>query len=749
MTKDIQIVETMTGNGKKKRKVVYKEMKYTIPKLRTDRKTGRKYIFLKRKKIYVEDDISERQLIKFIISQLAPSKRARKKKEKRSPVFPKGSSVVNVSSIPNALNDRKVADIKDEVSNLKLLMQNGKKSSLPALSQTSVPIPQIESSTSIPKMEYPVSKDELRAKFKSLHINKPEIAKICSETFGNGRTKSAWMGLSIDEMISKLAAINYEPREEVKIEDVEEEKEDEEEDDEKPNKKSRKVKKEVDIVFEDPEDRESIGITNQKYISDIGSMNEKELQDTLKKMGKGFDGLDLGQMQKKILRTKFKTNLVPVNAGFDYDIGNDAFLEQDGDGKNVKDDGLNTLQINKIMKVYPEFLGTIPSDGIDSLLPLVKPNTRICFIMNSDPHNEPGSHWVAVLIDARKDGDHSIEFYNSLGIYDRKRLTSGFLRDIVPLLEKLNPEEKPLKLKENLIADQNNTSSNCGYFAIKFLLDRIKRNETFAEATRFDSRGEEMIQKFKDEFYPFKTITQNGKGLLSAIKRGYQYVKGKIVKVVNDKIEDMKSNFNDVLQNGLRTNLPPSARRLLESNGNEVITDIMVCRLPIKSIISKVLDWFSNNQFSQNLRDLGYDNAFHLFMKIRTNRGSYICEKNQVVKLQSEGWESGDGGKAETEKMSVSVKPGITLNLLFENAFKKYGEEKITRYDSRNNNCQAFVNDLLTASNMMTDSIKKFVMQDAEAIYKGLGLLGVANKVVTDVAAVGDQVLNGRGKKRH
>ena len=734
MTKDIQIVEIMTGNGKKKRKVVYKDMKYTIPKLRTDRNTGRKYIFLKRKKIYVEDDVSERELIKFIISQLAPSKRARKKKEKREPVFPKGPSVVNVSSIPNALNDRKVADIKDEVSNLKLLMQNdGRK--LSSDLQTSIPIPQIESSKNI-------SKEELKAKFKSLHINKPDIAKICSEIFANGRTKSAWMGLSMDEMISKLAAINYEPREEVKIEDVEDEKGDVKEEEEKSEKKFRKIKRQPEIIFEDPEDQEEYLKDNNARINQVLNMTKRELQQTIKDMGGRFGLLTEDEMRKKILREEFGKELIPVGDDGFYNIG-------DGKGKIPSDDGLNTLQIDKIMKGYPEFLGTIPSDGIDSLIPLVKSNTRICFIMNSDPHNESGSHWVAVLIDARPNGSHSIEFYNSLGIYDRRRLTSGFLRDIVPLLEKLNPEEKPLKLKENLIADQNNTSSNCGYFAIKFLLDRIKRNKTFAEATGFDSRGEEMIEKFKDEFYPFRTITQNGRGLLSAIKRGYQYVKGKIVKVVNDKIEDMKSNFNDVLQNGLRTNLPPSARRLLESNGNEVITDIMVCRLPIKSIISKVLDWFSNNQFSQNLRDLGYDNAFHLFMKIRTNRGSYICEKNQVVKLQSEGWESGDGGKAETEKMSVSVKPGITLNLLFENAFKKYGEEKITRYDSRNNNCQAFVNDLLTASNMMTDSIKKFVMQDAEAIYKGLGLLGVANKVVTDVAAVGDQVLNGRGKKKH
>ena len=728
MTKDIQIVEIMTGNGKKKRKVVYKDMKYTIPKLRTDRNTGRKYIFLKRKKIYVEDDVSERELIKFIISQLAPSKRARKKKEKREPVFPKGPSVVNVSSIPNALNDRKVADIKDEVSNLKLLMQNDR-NKLSMLSQTSVPIPQIESSKNI-------SKEELKAKFKSLHINKPEIAKICSEIFANGRTKSAWMGLSMDEMISKLAAINYEPREEVKIEDVgEEDEKDEEEDkkkEEKPEKKFRKIKRQPEIIFEDPEDQEEYLKDNNARINQVLNMTKRELQQSIKDMGGRFGLLTEDEMRKKILRDEFGKELIPVGDDGFYNIGN-------GKGKIPSDDGLNTLQIDKIMKDYPEFLGTIPSDGIDSLIPLVKPNTRICFIMNSDSHNESGSHWIAVLIDARKDGSHSIEFYNSLGIYDRRRLTSGFLKDIVPLLEKINPEEKPLKLKENLIADQNNTSSNCGYFAIKFLLDRIKRNKTFREATGYDSRGEEMIQKFKDEFYPFRSITQNGRGLLSAIKKGYHYVKGKIIKVVKDR-------FNDVVENGLRKNLPPPARRLLESHGNEIITEISVCRLPIKSIISKVLDWFSNGQFSQNLRDLGYDNAFHLFMKIKTDRGSYICEKNHVVKLESENWNSGDSSKAETEKMSVAVKPGITLNSLFENAFKKFGEEKITRYDSRSNNCQAFVSDLLTASGMMTDSIRKFVLQDAESIYKGMGILGVINKGITDLAATGDHILNGRGK---
>jgi hypothetical protein len=132
-------------------------------------------------------------------------------------------------------------------------------------------------------------------------------------------------------------------------------------------------------------------------------------------------------------------------------------------------------------------------------------------------------------------------------------------------------------------------------------------------------------------------------------------------------------------------------------------------------------------------------------MKIRTNKGTYLTEKNEVVKLKEEGWNSGDGAKADTERIGVHVKGGVTLGMLFENAFKKYGEERITRYDSRNNNCQQFVSDLLTASHMMTDDVHKFVMQNAEAIYNGLGILGAVNKGITDVAATVDHVINGRG----
>jgi hypothetical protein len=709
MPKEIEIIETMNGAGKKKRRILYKERKYTIPKIRIERGTNRKYFFLKKKKIYMEDDISERQLIKFIISQLAPNKRKRPKKEKREPVFPKapvvpmtitGSQFVG----PNGARDTKIADLKEEVQNLKLLAVDKKK----VENEIKPPPQRIKSSD--------LSFSELKKEFKRLRINKPEIAQICSDRFGEAKSK--WAVFPVDDLVQKLADDGYKP-ENVKIEEVKEKEVSEEEED------------------------------NLKRIQKVNAMSTDELQKTLKKMKIDDENLNDQQMKNIILREQFGTDQIPIPDDAYYQVGDGKIRKRESE---VDEKGLDTLQIDEIMKPYKEFLGTIPSDGIPSLISQVKPNTRICFIMNSDPTGEPGSHWVAVLVDNRKDGSHSIEFYNPLGIRDRRRLTSSFLTDIVPLLEKINPEERPLKLKENLIADQNNTSNNCGQFSIRFLLDRLTRNKTFAEATGYDEKGEAMIEKFKDDFYPFRLITQNGTGLLSALKKGYKYVKGKVVPIVKvigkALLETAKERAKDVIENGLRKELPPSGRSVLAKHGNEPIQEIMVCRVPIKSWLSKALDWVSSGQFSQNLKSLNYDSAFHLFMKIRTSDGAYLTEKNEVIKLKSEGWNSGDGAKSDTEKMIIPLSGGIrpSLDTLFESAFKKYGTERITRYDSRNNNCQQYVSDLLTASGLMTDGVKKFVMQDAEAIYKNMGIIGTVNRAITDAAAAGDHILNGRGK---
>ena len=269
----------------------------------------------------------------------------------------------------------------------------------------------------------------------------------------------------------------------------------------------------------------------------------------------------------------------------------------------------------------------------------------------------------------------------------------------------------------------------CGDFAVRFLQDRLD-GATFAEATDYNvGQGKKIIKKW---MYLKGYDKQTGEGIL---RRGYEKLK--------DVVNTVKHRVKDVLENGLRKDFPPSVRAILEKHGDEVINDIIISRVPVKSYVTKILDWVSSGKFSENIKSLNYDTAFHLMMKIRTTKSAFLTEKNEVVKLKMEGWTQGESNSSSAERIKIHVKPGITLKDLFQNAVKKYGIERITHYSSHKQNCQLFIHDLLSSNSMWNSDISKFIMQDAEGIYKDLGYLKVINQGVTDLAHSADIVING------
>lgn len=178
-----------------------------------------------------------------------------------------------------------------------------------------------------------------------------------------------------------------------------------------------------------------------------------------------------------------------------------------GNGK-TSDDGMNTNDINKLMGKYKgQYLGCIGSDQINSvILPQVKPHTRICWVMNTSKSTakDGGQHWLAVLIDARPNGSHSIEFYNSLGNNGIEAMPKDFIKKLTPILKKLQTNTY-MKVKQNVIKEQNARSSNCGEFCIKFLIDRLN-NKSFVQSTNWDKKGEANIERWKLKQPEFKYI---------------------------------------------------------------------------------------------------------------------------------------------------------------------------------------------------------------------------------------------------
>jgi len=175
-----------------------------------------------------------------------------------------------------------------------------------------------------------------------------------------------------------------------------------------------------------------------------------------------------------------------------------AVIVQTGFGKKELD-GMTDLQIDEIMKKYPEYIGTIARNEIPKLLPYIKKRSRVAWIMNTDPSTKEGEHWVSLLVDARPKGDASVEYYDSYG----EDLPKDIQKALKKVVDKMYANTY-LKVKVNRIKHQSLNSSNCGPFAIKFIQDRLGRNKTFQQASGYEDaiksdvgRSEEEIEKFK------------------------------------------------------------------------------------------------------------------------------------------------------------------------------------------------------------------------------------------------------------
>jgi len=155
--------------------------------------------------------------------------------------------------------------------------------------------------------------------------------------------------------------------------------------------------------------------------------------------------------------------------------------------------GLYDTEIHKIMEHKAKrFVPVIMSDEIPKLLPYVTPKTReFGFIINSTSSKTSGQHWRAVFIDVP---NSEIDYYDSLVSSPSKE----FLRDIKLLVDKINPNTY-MKLKINMIKQQDDHTENCGFFACKFIIDRYK-NKPFKNACGADKSdmGEYEIEKFKN-----------------------------------------------------------------------------------------------------------------------------------------------------------------------------------------------------------------------------------------------------------
>ena len=188
--------------------------------------------------------------------------------------------------------------------------------------------------------------------------------------------------------------------------------------------------------------------------------------------------------------------------------------------------------------------------------------------------------------------------------------------------------------------------------------------------------------------------------------------------------------------------LGPKSRKLLEQVGNEKITDMKLIRTPIESYINKVLGIVSLGNWQSSVQKAGYDKLFHLSIFINNK---YVLHKVEILTFEATNPIKSD---SETMPVPLGIRT-ITINELIENTRKYMGDENFSNYNAKNNNCQVFVDSVLTANGLNSSELKKFVLQDSVKIFNEnpSWLEGFTN-VVTDLGARVNRFLEGEGVKK-
>jgi hypothetical protein len=193
------------------------------------------------------------------------------------------------------------------------------------------------------------------------------------------------------------------------------------------------------------------------------------------------------------------------------------------------------------------------------------------------------------------------------------------------------------------------------------------------------------------------------------------------------------------------TRRPSNINKLLKKYGDEKVIKVEACRLPIDSMTKRLLNVVSLGAFNKAIKELNYDEVFHLYLKITIPSGTFYIEKNQRLNLGKMGKPyHKKSNKIECRAIKLSGKK--SLKDMFSHLEAALGEWAY-RYNAVKYNCQNFVSTLLDSLDepRKTQKIKTFVNANSgENLIKSPLLRRIA-QTVTDAASLGQQAVFGNG----
>lgn len=160
------------------------------------------------------------------------------------------------------------------------------------------------------------------------------------------------------------------------------------------------------------------------------------------------------------------------------------------------------------------------------------------------------------------------------------------------------------------------------------------------------------------------------------------------------------------------------------------ITSIEICKTPLSKLTIMLLNIVSKGELHRKMADISYDKLYHLYMILTTQSGKYILEKNEVITLKKF-----TSKKKDTETMTV--KANLSLNTLLEKTKNRMGD-KYFNYQGLTNNCQVFIDSILSANGLNNATLSGFIKQKTENLLSEKPRKIV--NTVTDIGAVTNHI---------
>ena len=236
-------------------------------------------------------------------------------------------------------------------------------------------------------------------------------------------------------------------------------------------------------------------------------------------------------------------------------------------------------------------------------------------------------------------------------------------------------------------------------------------------------------------------ITKSGRRCKNSIHCSVHSQRGKGIKSV---FKGIKERVHAVFK-GPRKGPTRRFQNFLDTTGSQRIKSIQVSRKPILSGVHKVLDMISMGNFSKKARELKYDKVYHSYMLVEMEDGSrWKLEKNHVAEVFP-----AKPSDYENELHQIPLERDLSVKDTIAKA--SHRDERFWQYNSRQDNCQMFVKEMIEDNGLQpTDpaAVDMLKPQDAGTLIDSLGPVAHLPKIITDAAAHMDHVYYGAGHRK-